>query len=191
MERVVVGITGASGALYGKRVVEVLVANSYGVELVFSEYGMRVFEYETGMKVEDFVSSLPADLVNVYGADDMFAPISSGSYEVRGMVIVPCSAGTLGHIASGAVENLIHRAAEVSLKEGRPLILVLRETPLSRIHIENMLKVVDAGATVLPASPAFYGKPNSIGELIDFIVERSLFSLLGRKFGISRGWPPE
>ncbi|SMO43800.1 4-hydroxy-3-polyprenylbenzoate decarboxylase [Balnearium lithotrophicum] len=191
MEKVVVGITGASGSVYGKRLVEVLVSNSYGVDLVFSEVGRRVFEYEIGMSVERFISILPSDLVNVYEPADLFAPISSGSYPVRGMVVSPCSTGTLGHIANGVVQNLIHRAADVNLKEKRPVILVLRETPLNRVHVENMLKVIDAGATVLPASPGFYGRPSSVEELVDFVVDRALSLLLGRKFGLFKGWSPE
>ncbi len=190
MERVVVGITGASGSIYGKRIVEVLVSNSFGVDLIFSRTGKKVFEFEVGLKVEEFLDSLPKDLVNVYSEDDLFAPPSSGSYETAGMVIAPCSGGTLGHIASGASSNLIHRSAEVCLKERRPLVLVFRETPISRVHVENMLKVIDAGATLLPASPAFYGKPKEIGELVDFIVEKALKALLNRSFGLSKGWPP-
>ncbi len=190
LERVVVGITGASGSVYGKRLVEVLVSNSYGVDLVFSEVGRRVFEYEIGMSVERFISMLPSDLVNVYEPTDLFAPISSGSYPVRGMVVSPCSTGTLGHIANGVVQNLIHRAADVNLKEKRPVILVLRETPLNRVHVENMLKVIDAGATVLPASPGFYGRPSSVEELVDFVVDRALSLLLGRNFGLFKGWSP-
>jgi len=185
---VVVGITGASGAVYGKRVVEVLVANSFAVELIFSETGKKVFEFETGVNYLEFVSSLPQKLVNLYEPGDFFAPPSSGSHPVRGMVIAPCSAGTLGHIAGGATANLIHRAADVNLKEGRPLVLVFRETPLNRIHAENILKVMDAGATVLPASPAFYGRPKEVKELVDFVVERALRVLLKREFGLVKSW---
>jgi len=188
LERVVVGITGASGAVYGKRIVEVLVANAFGVELIFSETGKKVFEFETGINYADFVSSLPQDLVNLYEPEDLFAPPSSGSHPVVGMVVAPCSAGTLGHVASGATVNLIHRAADVNLKEDRPVVLVLRESPLNRIHAENVLRVIDAGATVLPASPAFYGRPKEIRELVDFVVERALRALLKREFGLIKNW---
>jgi len=190
LKRVVVGITGASGSIYGKRLVEVLVSNSIGVDLIFSKTGKRVFEFELDLKVEEFFNSLPKDLVNLYGEDDLFAPPSSGSYETAGMVIAPCSGGTLGHIASGATLNLIHRSAEVCLKEKRPLVLVFRETPISRVHAENMLKVIEAGATLLPASPAFYGKPKEIKELVDFIVDKALKVLFKKSFGLSKGWPP-
>ncbi len=182
------GITGASGAVYGKRVVEVLVANSYAVDLIFSRTGREVFEFETGVTVEEFVSLFPGKLVKLYSPKDLFALPSSGSYPVKGMVVAPCSAGTLGHIASGSTDNLIHRAADVNLKEGRPLVLVFRETPINRIHAENILRVIDAGATLLPASPAFYGRPKEVNELVDFIVERALRALLGKDFGLIKNW---
>ncbi|MEO2083784.1 MAG: UbiX family flavin prenyltransferase [Desulfurobacteriaceae bacterium] len=188
MERVIVGITGASGSTYGKRCVEVLVANGIGVDLIFSRTGKKVFTFETGISPETFISSLPQDLVKLYRADDLFAPPSSGSYRASGMVIIPCSAGTLGHIANGTTSNLIHRAADVCLKEGRPLTIVFRETPINRIHAENILKLITAGATVLPASPAFYSHPQRIEDLVDFIVERALHSLLGRRFGLIKEW---
>ena len=188
MEKIVVGITGASGSIYGKRTVDVLVANGYSVDLIFSETGKKVFEYETGISVEGFLKELPREQVSLYSPDDLFAPPSSGSHRVKGMVIVPCSAGTLGHIANGVTRNLIHRAADVTLKEKRPLVLVFRETPVNRIHVENMLKVIDAGATVLPACPGFYGKPSSIAELVDFVVEKTLRLLTGRSFNLTEDW---
>ncbi|WP_457678952.1 UbiX family flavin prenyltransferase [Thermovibrio sp.] len=188
MERVIVGITGASGAIYGKRIVEVLASNSYSVDLIFSETGRRVFEFELELPVEKFLSTLPSDLVKVYEPSDLFAPPSSGSHRTLGMVVAPCSAGTLGHIASGSTVNLIHRAADVSLKEGRPLVLLFRESPLNRVHAENILKLIDAGAKVLPASPAFYAKPKTLEEAVDFVVERALRLLLSREFGLVKNW---
>ena len=188
VERIVVGITGASGSIYGKRTVEALVANGYGVDLIFSEMGRKVFEHEIGISVEKFLKEFPKQQVNLYSPDDLFAPPSSGSYQTKGMVIVPCSAGTLGHIANGVTRNLIHRAADVTLKEKRPLVLVFRETPVNRIHVENMLKVIDAGATVLPACPGFYSKPSSIAELVDFVVEKTLRLLTGRSFNLTEDW---
>ncbi|ADY72973.1 3-octaprenyl-4-hydroxybenzoate carboxy-lyase [Desulfurobacterium thermolithotrophum DSM 11699] len=188
MKRVIVGITGASGSIYGKRIVEVLVANSYLVDIIFSEIGKKVFEYEIGMTVEEFVDSFPREQVTLFSHNDLFALPSSGSYQAIGMIIAPCSAGTLGHIASGTTRNLIHRAADVTLKEKRSLILVLRETPLNRIHIENMLKVNDAGATILPASPGFYGKPQKVDDLVNFVVERALRALTGKEFNLIKNW---
>jgi 4-hydroxy-3-polyprenylbenzoate decarboxylase len=188
VDRVIVGITGASGSIYGKRTVEVLVAHGYGVDLIFSEMGKKVFEYETGLKPEEFVKELPKCQVNFFSPDDLFAPPSSGSYQTKGMVIVPCSAGTLGHIANGVTGNLIHRAADVTLKEKRPLVLVFRETPVNRIHVENMLKAIDAGATILPACPGFYSKPSSLMELVDFVVEKALRLLTGKSFNLTEDW---
>jgi 4-hydroxy-3-polyprenylbenzoate decarboxylase len=191
LSSIIVGITGASGSIYGKRLVEVLVANGFRVELIFSESGKGVFEYELGISYRDFVSSLPKDLVSLYEPSELFAPPSSGSHPSLGMLIAPCSAGTLGHIASGVTDNLIHRAADVTLKEGRPLVLVFREAPLNRVHAENILKVIDSGAKVLPASPAFYTRPNRVEELVDFVVERALRLLLGREFGLVKNWSPQ
>jgi len=188
MERIIVGITGASGSIYGKRIIEVLVANSYLIDIIFSETGKKVFEYETGMAVEEFINSLPEEQVALFDHNNLFAPPSSGSYKTTGMIIAPCSAGTLGHIASGITDNLIHRAADVTLKEKRPLVLVFRETPLNRIHIENMLRATDAGATVLPASPGFYGKSETVEDLVNFVVERTLRALTGKEFNLIKNW---
>jgi len=188
---IIVGITGASGAVYGKRIVEVLVANGYCVELIFSEVGRKVFEFETEVSAAEFVASLPKELVSLYDEEDFFAPPSSGTHPALGMVIAPCSAGTLGHIASGATSNLIHRAADVSLKEGRKLVLLFREAPINKIHAENILRVIEAGATVVPASPAFYSKPKTLKEAVDFVVEKTLRALLGKEFGLVKSWSRE
>ncbi len=187
-KRVVVGITGASGSIYGKRCVEVLVANGYSVELIFSETGKRVFLFETGQSPQEFVASLPKGQVKLYEPTDLFAPPSSGSHPVKGMLVAPCSAGTLGHIANGVADNLIHRAADVTLKEGRPLVLLFRETPINRVHAQNILKAIEAGAKVVPASPAFYHRPKTVEELVDFVVERALRALLNEEFGLIENW---
>ncbi len=184
--RVLVGVTGASGAVYAKRLIEVLAKNRFTVEVIPSSTGKKVFEYELDTKLPEFIGSLPN--ATLYEPDNLFAPPSSGSHRTIGMVVIPCSMGTLGHIANGTVSNLLHRAADVTLKEKRKLILVLRETPYNRIHIENMLKVADAGGVILPASPAFYNKPKSIEELVDFIVERTLRILTGEAFNLSFDW---
>ncbi len=185
-KRVIVGITGASGAIYAKRLIEVLTKNKFSVEVIPSEMGNKVFEYELNTSIAKFVSRFRN--VTLYEPTDLFAPPSSGSHRTVGMVVIPCSVGTLGHIANGIISNLLHRAADVTLKERRKLILVVRETPLNRTHIENMLKVTDAGATILPASPAFYNKPKHIGELVDFIVERTLRILTEKTFNFSFDW---
>jgi len=187
LESFVVAVTGASGAVYGKTLVEALIDKGYFVELIFSEVGKKVFEYELETSVEAFLQGLKGNFV-CYDEKDFFAPPSSGSHPFKGMVVVPCSTGTLGHIANGVVENLIHRVADVSLKEKRPLVLVVRETPLSQIHLENMLKLSKAGATILPASPSFYSKPKTVGELVNTVVERALRHLVGVPFNLSRNW---
>lgn len=180
--QVVVGITGASGSLYGFRLLSALLSQPMIVHLVVSEAGKGVAMHETdwdGGDILDYLSRKGGDIhpravLKRWTPENLFAPPSSGSFSHRGMVIVPCSMKTLGAIASGISETLIHRAADVCLKEKRPLILVARETPLSLIHMENMLKVARAGATILPASPGFYLKPSTITDLVDSVVTRIL-----------------
>jgi len=163
-----VGITGASGSIYALRFLQRLVEMDQPVEVIFSEVGKRVFEYETGVSVEE-VSKLSR---KTYEPLDFFSPPASGSSPYLGMVIIPCSMGTLSAIASGSSLNLIHRAADVMLKERKPLILVVRETPLNLIHLENMLKVARAGGIIYPAMPSFYAKPKTLDALIEQFVER-------------------
>ncbi len=188
MKHYIVAVTGASGSVYGKRTIEVLVANGYMVDVIFSEMAKSIFEYELGISTDTFLNGLPKEQVKVFDVNNLFAPPASGSYYHDGMVIVPCSVGTLGHIASGSTDNLIHRAADVTLKEERRLVIVLRETPLNRIHIENALKMVDAGATILPATPAFYQKPQTISDIVDFTVAKALNTLIGKDIGMFKAW---
>ncbi len=188
MERLTVCITGASGSIYGKRIIEVLIANGYFVNIIFSKVGEKVFEFETGLSIGEFLKELPEKQFEVYDQDDLFAPVSSGSYQSLGTIVAPCSAGTLGAIASGATRNLIHRAVDVSLKERRRVLLLFRETPLNRIHLENMLKATDAGAIVMPACPGFYSKPASIQELVDFVVGKALNIFTGKDFKLFKSW---
>ena len=180
-----VAITGASGAVYAHRTLVHLAASGVvgRVNLVMSEAALVVARVELGadLREGDRASvnewlGLPADskLVRVHRLDNMAAPPASGSHAQAGMVVVPCSMGTLGAIASGAGTNLIHRAADVTLKEGRKLVLVVRESPYNAIHLENMLKLARAGARVLPASPGFYHRPRTIEELVDHLVFRIL-----------------
>ena len=173
--KVIVGISGASGAVYGIRLLEELKAVGVETYLVISRWGEYTIEQETDYKIEE-VRAL-AD--HVCETDDMAAPISSGSFPIDAMAVVPCSMKTLAGIANGFSEDLIIRAADVCLKERRPLILAVRETPLSRIHIDNMLKATDAGAIVMPPMPAFYMKPESIDE----IVKQSVFRII-EKLGV-------
>lgn len=182
-------ITGASGAPYAVRLLEVLNQAEVQVNLVVSETGWRLLDEELGIKGEDALRTWTGDWarVKVYSDNDRGATPASGSAPSRGMVICPCSMGTLASIAQGTTRSLIERAADVCLKERRKLILVPRETPYSTIHLENMLRVTQAGALVLPASPGFYHRPQSIGELIDFVVGR-VVAQLGIDLAIGPRW---
>src|ERR1041384_3641621 len=180
-----VGSTGASGALYAQRTLVHLAASGVveRVNLIMSESALVVAQVELGANlragdqrtINEWVG-VPADskLIRLHRLDNMAAPPSSGAHPPGGMIIVPCSMGTLGAIASGAGSNLIHRAADVTLKEGRKLVIVPRESPYNAIHLENMLRLAHAGARILPASPAFYHRPQTILELVDHLVFRIL-----------------
>lgn len=186
MNRIVVAMTGASGAVYGLRLVEELLKDDRRVTLLLSPAGLDVLRYETGLEWAGTTAArqqlmrdhFGGDLrLTHYASDDLFAPIASGSSAPDGVVVVPCSAGTAGRLAAGLSENLIERVADVALKERRELILVPRETPLNVIHLENLLKLSRAGAHILPAMPAFYQRPVTIADLVDFVVGKILDSL--------------
>jgi 4-hydroxy-3-polyprenylbenzoate decarboxylase len=185
VRRFIVGITGASGVIYGVRFLEAIkrYASDSEVHLVISNAAVRVLRHELGLDRE-YIARL-AD--RVYGEDELDAPIASGSFRHDGMVIIPCSMKTLASIAHGIADNLITRAADVALKERRKLILVIRETPLNLVHIRNMELVTLAGAIVMPASPAFYHRPRSIDDLVNFIVGRVL-DLLGIENDLYSRW---
>ena len=189
---IVFGITGASGAPYGVRLLQQLVSASRPVSLIISAHGFRLLETEVHIKsLEDLRSAVGHDgwddFVTTYTDADRGAPPASGSAVSAGMVICPCSMGTLSAISVGASRSLIERAADVALKERRKLILVPRETPLSAIHLENMLRLTHAGAVVLPAAPAFYHRPEQISDLVDFVVARVL-DQLGVGHSLGRRW---
>ncbi|MEM0914427.1 MAG: UbiX family flavin prenyltransferase [Planctomycetota bacterium] len=180
--RIVVGITGASGAPYARRTIELLVAGGVETHVVVSPLGQRLLRDELGMEGVDpaalaGVDEPPANLI-LHNPRDVGATIASGSFAHDGMVIVPCSSNSLSAIASGQAQHLMHRAAHVCLKERRRLVLVHRETPLSLVDIRNMAAATEAGAIVCPANPGFYMLPDSVDELVDFVVGRSL-DLLG------------
>ena len=177
---IVVAITGASGAIYARELLAALVRRRVRVHLTMTEAGARLLRDELGLRA-DAERFSPAALARGAGSrvtyhpySDIGAPIASGGYATGGMAIVPCSMNTLAAVAAGLGGNLIERAAAVTLKERRPLVVVPRETPLSTIMIENMLRLAQAGACVLPAMPGFYNRPGSVGDLVDFIVKRIL-----------------
>jgi flavin prenyltransferase len=186
---ITVGLTGASGAPYAVRLLLALNAARQPVRLIISETGWRLLDEELGIKDESALRYRTGDWSDVvlYDDRDRGATPASGSAPSRGMVICPCSMGTLASIAQGTTRSLIERAADVVLKERRMLILVPRETPYSIIHLENMLRVSRAGALVLPASPGFYHRPQSIDDLIDFVVGRVL-SQLGVEHRVGPRW---
>jgi 4-hydroxy-3-polyprenylbenzoate decarboxylase len=190
---VFLGITGASGAPYAARLLEGLSAAGCEIGIAASAAGIEVVATElygdASLPREEVLARLleHAPEARVHDANDWKAPYASGSARVDGYVICPCSMGTLGTLASGAMSNLIHRAASVAIKEGRRLVLVPRETPLSTIHLENMLTVRRAGAVVLFAAPGFYHEPQSIDDLVDFVVGRIL-DQLGVENALVRRW---
>ena len=170
------GITGASGAPYAVRLLRELNARAVPIRLIISTYGSRLLAEECGIDGIDRLREETGDWsrLQLYQPNDRGGTPASGSAPSRGMVICPCSMGTLASIASGTSRNLIERAADVALKERRPLILVPRETPLSLIHLENMTRLTRAGATIMPAAPGFYHRPESIDDLVGFVVNRIL-----------------
>ena len=168
--RVIVGISGATGVIYGVRLLERLRDAGVETHLVISRWGARTLTHETPYSREQ----VEALAHTTYAPGDMGAAISSGSFQTAGMLIVPCSAKTLAAIAHGFGDGLIHRAADVVLKERRKLLLAVREAPLSDIHLENMLKLSRMGAVILPPMPAFYNNPRSLADIVEHTVARML-----------------
>jgi flavin prenyltransferase len=176
---IVFGITGASGAPYAVRLLQQLAAAHRPVSLIVSRYGLRLLETEAGIgSIDELRAAVGKDAwdscVETFSNDDRGAPPASGSALTAGMIVCPCSMGTLSAIAVGGSRSLIERAADVTLKERRKLILVPRETPLSAIHLGNMLRLTRAGAIVMPAAPGFYHGPKQVSDLVDFMVARML-----------------
>lgn len=195
--RLIVAVTGASGAIYAARFVKAALEAGVRIDLVASDFGHRLLIEELGLnlKQESFEGWIDrtwgvearSGSITLHSDRDLGAPIASGSQPWDGMVVIPCSMKTLSGIAHGAASNLVERAADVTLKEKRPLILVPRETPLNLIHIENLRAAALAGAAIVPAMPAFYQKPATIEDLADFIVGR-VFSLLGMEHDLFPAW---
>jgi len=202
---VTVAFTGASGLPYGLRLLECLIAARARVFLLYSPAAQVVARQELDLTLPtqpaaaagyfaERYGAQPGQLT-VFGREDWMSPVASGSNPADAMAVCPCSMGTLGALAAGLADNLIERAADVMLKERRTLVLVPRETPLSAIHLENMLKLARAGAVILPPSPGFYGHPRTIEDLVDFVVARVLDQLgvehaLGPRWGAARVAPP-
>ncbi len=185
-------LTGASGAPYGVRLLQALVAAERKVSLIVSSHGLRLLQTETALASVDglraHVGAAGWDRwVTTYDDADRGAGPASGSHRAGAMVICPCSMGTLASIAAGTSRSLVERAADVSLKERRPLILVTREMPLSAIHLENMLRLTHAGAVVMPASPGFYNRPTTVEALVDFVVAR-VMDHLGVENSLAPRW---
>jgi 4-hydroxy-3-polyprenylbenzoate decarboxylase len=204
-KRLTLAFTGASGLPYGLRLLECLIAAGVAVDLVYSTAAQLVARQEcdltlppqpreaTRILAERYKAS--EGQLTVHGREDWLAPMASGSNPGDGMAICPCTMGTLGAIANGLADNLIERAADVMLKERRPLVLVPRETPLSAIHLENMLTLARAGAVILPPAPGFYTRPRTLADIIDFVVARVLDHLavpntLMPRWGEARGTTP-
>ncbi len=197
---VIVAITGASGAAYALQLIRHLVKADVPQHILLSNAARIVLKQEVELELPEDANEtaaalsthldVSASMIHCYGLADWFSPVASGSAGIKKMVIVPCSMGTLGRVAVGISDNLIERAADVILKEGRQLILVPRETPLSTIHLENMLKLSRMGASIIPAMPGFYHRPHSLEEIVDFMVDRVLDHLNipnvdGKRWGVS------
>ncbi|GAB6179826.1 UbiX family flavin prenyltransferase [Desulfotomaculum defluvii] len=181
--RIVVGITGATGAIYGIQMLELLRTLGVETHLIISNWGRRTIELETKQSIEKIATLATC----IYEEHDQAAAVSSGSFIHQGMVIVPCSMKTLSSVANGYADNLISRAADVTIKESRRLILVTRETPLSPIHLENMLKLARLGVTIMPPSPAFYHKPQTIEDIVQHTTARIL-DHLGIEHNLIHRW---
>jgi 4-hydroxy-3-polyprenylbenzoate decarboxylase len=190
---VVLAITGASGAAYGVRLLEVLARNEVPVWLIASAHGLRLLREECGIESLDAlrkVAGAGGSSIRVFPDGDRGALPASGSQRTAGMVICPCSMGTVAAVAAGTSRSLVERAADVTLKERRRLILVPRETPLSLVHLRNLVAVAEAGATVVPAAPGFYHRPTRVEQLVDFIVQR-VVDQLGLEIDFAPRWTGE
>ncbi len=186
MKNIVVGITGASGSVYGLRLIEELLRADKRVTLLLTSAGRQVLEFETGLALADEAPEClkqlrdhfsAADNLSYYPLNNFFAPVASGSSAPDAVVICPCSMGTLGRIAAGLSDNLLERVADVALKEQKKLLLVPRETPFNQLHLENLLRLSKTGAQILPAMPGFYQQPETVADLVDFVVGKILDNL--------------
>lgn len=179
MKKIVVGITGASGSIYAKILIEELLKRGIYTHVICTENGKKVMKYETSVDIEEWLKKLKETYSHLKLEDinNLFAGVASGSYKFDAAVILPCSMGTLAEISNGLAKNLLCRVADVALKEQRKLVIVPRETPLNAIHLENMLKLSRLGVTILPAIPGFYHKPETVEDLVNFVVGKILDNL--------------
>jgi 4-hydroxy-3-polyprenylbenzoate decarboxylase len=196
MKSFIVAMTGASGSIYGIRLVEELLKTGCSIHLCLSEDAFAVTKAETGISLAGRTAAdtgrkiqkrFSSKKVTYYPEDDLFAPISSGSFPVDGMFVLPCTVKTLSAVAHGYADNLIERSADVTIKEGRTLVLSPREMPLSALHLENMLKLARLGVRIAPPVPAFYHKPESMHDLVDFVVGKIL-DISGIGHDLFRRW---
>lgn len=187
MLKFLIGITGASGSIYGIRLIEELIYKGHEINLVITPAGRQVIKEEMGdLFIEEFLSKYKKE-IKVWDEYDFSAPFISGSNTIDYEIIIPCSMGKLSAIANGISRNILERTADVVLKERKQLILVLRETPLNIIHLENMLRAAKAGALIVPAMPAFYHKPETIDDIVNFLVGKVL-NLIGIKHSLFKKW---
>ncbi|MEA5112606.1 MAG: flavin prenyltransferase UbiX [Geobacteraceae bacterium] len=195
--RIVVAITGASGAVYGLRLCEELLAGGHDLDMLISSAGLTVLRTEIGLdwggsecRMGELLRNhflVPAERLRFFAEDNLSAPVASGSSAADALVVCPCSMGTVARIAAGISGNLLERCADVMLKERRPVVLAPRETPLSEIHLENMLRLARMGVSIVAAMPAFYHGPRSVNDLVDFVVGKVLDSL-GLENRLYRRW---
>ncbi len=178
MKRIVVGLTGASGSIYFHQLLQTLMEEEVVIHIIATEHGSMVYEYETGIKLEEQVKALKANggkgKIILENNNNLFSGVASGSYPCDAMVIIPCSMSTLAEISNGITKNLLTRAADVFIKEKRKLVIVPRETPLSTIHLKNMYELSKLGVTILPAMPGFYNHPQTMDDMVQFVVGKTL-----------------
>ena len=187
MKKIVVGITGASGSIYAKRLIEELASKGYLVHVIATDKGKQVFKYELSLDLKQWIRELNQPTVKLEDNQNLFAEVASGSHGFDAVIVMPCSMGTLAEISHGLSRNLLCRAADVALKEGRKLIIVPRETPFNTIHLENMCHLSKVGATIIPAMPGFYHHPQTLEDLVNFVVGKVL-SYLNINHNLFKKW---
>ena len=187
MKKIVVGITGASGSIYAKRLIEELASKGYLVHVIATDKGKQVFKYELSLDLKQWIRELNQPTVKLEDNQNLFAGVASGSHGFDAVIVMPCSMVTLAEISHGLSRNLLCRAADVALKEGRKLIIVPRETPFNTIHLENMCHLSKVGATIIPAMPGFYHHPQTLEDLVNFVVGKVL-SYLNINHNLFKKW---